>query len=768
MPEIDPIVARILLAGDDEFLSSLKRVGEQASENFEKLAASIEKGAQSAEVLTGSLGLIEAAIGGAVAATVLFVEQQTELSQKTILLADAFGTTAGQLQDLEAVFASSGVKVEQFERFANRLTITIAREWPAIAESVKTYANENDAATLRVANSILHVQEAQNKLSDNSAARASQIAKDNTSLEQSYNSLRFAAQKAASEQLGAFQSLEGAQLSVTAAEQHLAELEGRPPSAAEKQSLQLSQAQLAVDQALRAEQDAQIALQEKAVASQLKVQQQQQAFDDLARKAAQNARDDALQRQKDENAVREAIIARGEAEEKANKFALTSVVSIRSALDGVVDGNKAAASAINLTEVSVQNLTRGIIAQAAEHSKATEPTGYETMIALSKTLSAATEGQISEEQKLAVVNRLAATGMQALGGVGAELLHVLEHDTAELQKFSEQAKALDTADAKKSIEDFRGALAGINLTISILSQRFAIAISPAFTAFLKDIQSSIESDNGLIHTFIAGIQGIAAILGDSIRGWIALKDAITSALNLQPGTAMQALLLILAGFVAAFASAWLAVPIAIALVVVAIGDLKKLWEDAKLSLTDNVVVRFWERLYDVIAKVKSLLTGGGWQNPAAGAAASAGQGVGNAAAAATGAEAGAVGNPDGVQLAGGGHVQGPGSATSDSIPAWLSAGEFVNNAASVQKYGVDFFHALNTMQIPGFAEGGLVPHPVRLAGGGNIPASSTLNLSIDGRSFNGLRGPKSTIDDLSSFAISRQASAAGTNPSWMK
>ena len=52
----------------------------------------------------------------------------------------------------------------------------------------------------------------------------------------------------------------------------------------------------------------------------------------------------------------------------------------------------------------------------------------------------------------------------------------------------------------------------------------------------------------------------------------------------------------------------------------------------------------------------------------------------------------------------GGGVNGPGTATSDSIPAMLSNGEYVIRAAAVQKYGVPMFDAFNTMKA---AAGGL-------------------------------------------------------------
>lgn len=59
----------------------------------------------------------------------------------------------------------------------------------------------------------------------------------------------------------------------------------------------------------------------------------------------------------------------------------------------------------------------------------------------------------------------------------------------------------------------------------------------------------------------------------------------------------------------------------------------------------------------------------------------------------------------------GGAIHGPGTKTSDSIPTWLSDGEFVMRAAAVDKYGTDFMHALNQMRLAtggpvGFAQGG--------------------------------------------------------------
>lgn len=71
-------------------------------------------------------------------------------------------------------------------------------------------------------------------------------------------------------------------------------------------------------------------------------------------------------------------------------------------------------------------------------------------------------------------------------------------------------------------------------------------------------------------------------------------------------------------------------------------------------------------------------------------------------------------NPTGgnAAFASGGSVRGPGTATSDSIPAMLSNGEYVIQASSVSKYGTPFLDRVNAGH---YANGGLV----HLAKGGS-------------------------------------------------
>ena len=58
-----------------------------------------------------------------------------------------------------------------------------------------------------------------------------------------------------------------------------------------------------------------------------------------------------------------------------------------------------------------------------------------------------------------------------------------------------------------------------------------------------------------------------------------------------------------------------------------------------------------------------------------------------------------------VSKAAGGHISGPGGPKEDKIPAWLSNGEYVINAASTKKHGA-LIEAINADTVPAFANGG--------------------------------------------------------------
>ena len=115
----------------------------------------------------------------------------------------------------------------------------------------------------------------------------------------------------------------------------------------------------------------------------------------------------------------------------------------------------------------------------------------------------------------------------------------------------------------------------------------------------------------------------------------------------------------------------------------------------------------------------------------------------------------------------------PGAGTGDTVPAWLTPGEYVARRASVDYYGPRLFAALNARMVPremfsrlGFAMGGLVGGPpMSFAGGGEVSGGRPVHLHLGGQSF-ALSGQTGVVDALVTEAHRQRMRSAGTKPSW--
>lgn len=112
------------------------------------------------------------------------------------------------------------------------------------------------------------------------------------------------------------------------------------------------------------------------------------------------------------------------------------------------------------------------------------------------------------------------------------------------------------------------------------------------------------------------------------------------------------------------------------------------------------------------------------------------------------------------KFAAGGLVSGPGTSTSDSIPARLSAGEYVLRAETVRRVGVDFLHVLNGGLFRprwsgprlAFAEGGLVPDVTQAPAATPSQAVRIVNVIDPGMAadyLNSAAGEKTILNVLS-------------------
>ncbi|WP_303678186.1 tape measure protein [Ralstonia mannitolilytica] len=114
-------------------------------------------------------------------------------------------------------------------------------------------------------------------------------------------------------------------------------------------------------------------------------------------------------------------------------------------------------------------------------------------------------------------------------------------------------------------------------------------------------------------------------------------------------------------------------------------------------------------------------------------------------------------------FASGGYVTGPGTSTSDSIPARLSHGEYVVNAHAVSRLGLSFLDAINGLsagpRVAGgrlaFAAGGLVPEaPAQPAPGQNIRIVNVIDPAMAADYLNSSAGERVVMNLIQRNAAS--------------
>uniref|UniRef100_UPI00259819CF hypothetical protein n=1 Tax=uncultured Dialister sp. TaxID=278064 RepID=UPI00259819CF len=82
------------------------------------------------------------------------------------------------------------------------------------------------------------------------------------------------------------------------------------------------------------------------------------------------------------------------------------------------------------------------------------------------------------------------------------------------------------------------------------------------------------------------------------------------------------------------------------------------------------------------------------------------------------------------RFATGGFISGPGTGTSDDIPAFLSNGEYVLTAQAVQNVGLPLLDAMNSGRVGHFASGGLVNGNSAGGKGVAVPVGNSLTMNV--------------------------------------
>lgn len=285
-----------------------------------------------------------------------------------------------------------------------------------------------------------------------------------------------------------------------------------------------------------------------------------------------------------------------------------------------------------------------------------------------------------------------------------------------------------------------GAAIGFLVVTAVQKLGGLSAIWAAIANGAKTAAETIKSGfSGAIGAIVAGFAGIGGLIADALNSLVLTVGGVWEAIRAKAAEVGT-------GITGVFNTA----------VQTVVGYFNSL-RDRVMAIFDSVI----SAAKNVLAAVKAALSVGG----------------------------GAGGNGKAPAFSRGGHVRGPGTGTSDSIPAYLSDGEFVMKRRAVDHYGARFFGALNAMRVPlsaigqRFANGGLVSAaqalmpPIQhfrdgglaqaaLASGGGS-GGRTVNFNISGQTYT-MQTDDDTVRRLERHAAAKSLRSSGRKPSWVR
>lgn len=769
----DDIDLGVKLHGAEEAAAALRNLGAVGSEAF----ANIFRAAASGD-LSGLAGIVGGPLANAfVSATqsmMRFVEGQAQTAEALANLGQAIGATLTQMEGLQDAFAAGGINALGFQRSMGMLAQSIAQAWSQIQHSVRTSADEQLGAQLGIQEAALNTQRAYESL-DETMTRVSQTAIHNN---QSITDANLSLQKAVlSQEKGSGIDTSG--------------------------------------------QD-QILQQEEQINAVVKARQ---ALEDANIKAAQDEAKAAAQIEGAQLAVQKAQLAESQATEKAYEINLRDVGKISQALQDVISNqqkwNEKTQEGIKLSDVSAQTLKQAVVAAAGAQNGGGEPTGLQVLQTMADLFPKMGSSASALNAQLQLVRETMGGAFRPGVASASQIIAVLKSGREALAEFRDEANKFSQTgiglgpDQVASLQAFSDAWARMVNPIEQVEEHIAAIIGAGLTPFLIEIKNSLESNDGLLNQFAKSFETALKSLSDFVPvisaavNWVMqMEKAFSELSNIHASTIFLGLELV-AG---AAAIAIGAIAKAIALVIEGLGMLKgdaalksfgasasesadKIAASGRSAASSAISTAYTgaggptpgfaeggmadpllapstgmmepllgdnpeleEKRKAMAINNESLLAGG---NPLLASSEDTRRKVGEAVDS-------LWDTAKGFKKASGGQINGPGTETSDSIPALLSQGEFVVKAAAVRAYGANMFHALNNMtadKVPGFAMGGHVGGvslPAPVSGG----ASSTLNLTIGNEHFNGLKAPAHVATQLKRYAVSQQTTRAGVRPSW--
>lgn len=157
MADTEDIILRIALSGQDDVVARLGQIGEAGVGVMARLESAVTGGAS---VFAG----LTAAITGVGAGLFYWANSASTAIDHMSNLAAQSGTTINEISGLTQTLSAAGANTEQLGSAFRRLAFTVTGQWTQIAQSVEKSANDAINSQLKLKDSALSVEDAQEKL----------------------------------------------------------------------------------------------------------------------------------------------------------------------------------------------------------------------------------------------------------------------------------------------------------------------------------------------------------------------------------------------------------------------------------------------------------------------------------------------------------------------------------------------------------------------------------------------------------------------------
>jgi len=476
------------ITGTEEAKAALKDIGDTGAEAFTKIIEAAGKG-DFTGLATAIGGRVAGSLTEAVEAGLEFVHAMSEMVEKTEALSQVFGTTIEETSGLREAFAEAGVSATTLDRVMQRMSASVSNNWAAIEKNIRESATNAAKAMESLESANLNLEKAQDKQADVGAQQA-QRAVDQAN------------------------SVEAAQLRLNEAKAK--EAGGGKIDPALQQVFNIERDRLAVKQA------------QAALNKTIHEQEEQAAKDLIEQKEA------ALGVEKAQTAIAEAV----EHQLDVQKKDIPTIVGL---IKQVEQTGHDAAGGIKLADIAAHDLVKGIEAAANAGAK---PTGFQTLIEVSKLFSSAAADTLSNADKLNIVMKTAGISARQMGGDMNKLVEVLNQGPEAFKRFTEESKTLGLAltdDDAKAAKAVVSAFSELGVHIDELKAKFTTLISPTVVEYLKNIDTILKAIPTALKLVSDGFSAVSKTVDsviDKVPGLRTLLELLQKATN--PLTAAKA------------------------------------------------------------------------------------------------------------------------------------------------------------------------------------------------------------------------------------